>query len=295
MCIGTSRPIRQLADRFNSLQMGMVASDRVFKILDTNEHISDLGKNDKVNFKGNIKFKDVYFSYVPEHPVLKGISFDVYQGQSVALVGATGAGKTSIINILGRFYEIEKGEVLLEDVNINDFSLELLRKNIAVVLQDVFLFDDTIYGNITLGNNNISLDEVKAAAKLIGVHEFIMSLPGDYNYKVKERGAMLSVGQRQLLAFLRAYVYNPSVLVLDEATSSVDTESELLIQSAIQKLTEGRTSIIIAHRLSTIKSCDNIIVLDKGLIMEQGTHEELIQQSGYYKKLYDYQFAEVTV
>jgi ATP-binding cassette subfamily B multidrug efflux pump len=289
------RPIRQLADRFNSLQMGMVASDRVFKILDSDENISDTGKNDKVDFKGNIQFKDVHFSYVADHPVLRGITFQVKQGQSIALVGATGAGKTSIINVLGRFYEIESGEVLLEGVNIKEFQLDLLRKNIAVVLQDVFLFNDTIYGNISLGNPNISKEQVIEAAKLIGVHEFISKLPGGYDYSVRERGAMLSVGQRQLLAFLRAYVYNPKVLILDEATSSIDTESEILIQKAITKLTEGRTSIIIAHRLSTIKKCDNIIVLDKGLIVESGTHDELITQSGYYKKLYDYQFADVTV
>ncbi len=287
------RPIRQLADRFNSLQMGMVASDRVFKILDTNENIADTGHNDSNVFKGNIEFKEVHFSYVPNHPVLRGISFDVKEGQSIALVGATGAGKTSIINVLGRFYEIDKGEVLLEGVNINDFKLEELRKNIAVVLQDVFLFDDSIYGNITLGNNNISREEVIKAAKMIGVDEFISKLPGAYDYSVRERGAMLSVGQRQLLAFLRAYVYNPKVLILDEATSSIDTESELLIQKAILKLTEGRTSIIIAHRLSTIKRCDKIIVLDKGQIMEEGTHDELLLlKEGYYKRLYDYQFAE---
>ncbi len=289
------RPIRQLADRFNSLQMGMVASDRVFKILDSEENISDTGANDKVDFKGNIQFKDVHFSYVADHPVLRGISFDVKQGQSVALVGATGAGKTSIINVLGRFYEIESGEVLLEGVNIKEFKLDLLRKNIAVVLQDVFLFDDTIYGNISLGNTDITKEQVMDAAKLIGVHDFISKLPGGCDYSVRERGAMLSVGQRQLLAFLRAYVYNPKVLILDEATSSIDTESEILIQKAISKLTKGRTSIIIAHRLSTIKSCDNIIVLDKGLIVESGTHEELIMHSGYYKKLHDYQFADVTV
>ena len=289
------RPIRQLADRFNSLQMGMVASDRVFKILDSEENISDNGNNEKVDFKGNIQFKDVHFSYVADHPVLRGISFDVKEGQSIALVGATGAGKTSIINVLGRFYEIESGEVLLEGVNIKEFKLELLRKNIAVVLQDVFLFDDSIYGNISLGNKDITKEQVVEAAKLIGVHEFISSLPGGYDYRVRERGAMLSVGQRQLLAFLRAYVYNPKVLILDEATSSIDTESEILIQKAISKLTKGRTSIIIAHRLSTIKSCDNIIVLDKGLIVESGTHDELVAHNGYYKKLYDYQFADVMV
>ncbi|MCX6181662.1 MAG: ABC transporter ATP-binding protein, partial [Bacteroidetes bacterium] len=289
------RPIRQLADRFNTLQMGMVASDRVFKVLDSDEHVADEGKVEKMDVQGNIEFKNVHFSYVADHPVLKGISFKATKGQSIALVGATGAGKTSIINVLSRFYEIESGEVLIDGVNIKDIQLDLLRKNVAVVLQDVFLFDDSIYGNISLGNPAITRQQVEDAAKLIGVDEFIQRLPGGYDYSVRERGAMLSVGQRQLLAFLRAYVYNPKILVLDEATSSIDTESEILIQKAIQKLTEGRTSIIIAHRLSTIQSCDKIIVLDKGEIVESGSHHELLGQSGYYKRLYDYQFADINL
>ncbi|MFM7023684.1 MAG: ABC transporter ATP-binding protein [Flavobacteriales bacterium] len=287
------RPIRQLADRFNTLQMGMVASERVFKILDTEEHIANNGKVNEMNFEGSIEFKEVHFSYVPDHPVLKGISFKVNKGQSIALVGATGAGKSSIINVLSRFYEIESGEVLIDGMNINDLQLSLLRKNVAVVLQDVFLFDDSIYGNISLGNPSITHEQVENAAKMIGIDAFIQRLPGAYDYRVRERGAMLSVGQRQLLAFLRAYVYNPKILVLDEATSSVDTESELLIQKAIGKLTEGRTSIIIAHRLSTIQSCDKIIVLDKGEIVESGSHQELLGKTGYYKRLHDYQFADV--
>ena len=287
------RPIRQLADRFNTLQMGMVASERVFKIMDSDENLADDGKVEQMDCQGNIEFKDVYFSYEAEHPVLKGISFSAKQGQSIALVGATGAGKTSIINVLSRFYEIQSGSVLLDAVNIKDIQLEVLRKNVAVVLQDVFLFDDSIYGNITLGNPAITRQQVQEAALLIGVDEFIQRLPGAYDYRVRERGAMLSVGQRQLLAFLRAYVYDPKILVLDEATSSIDTESEMLIQKAIEKLTEGRTSIIIAHRLSTIQRCDKIIVLDKGEIVESGSHQELLSQAGYYKRLHEYQFADV--
>ena len=286
------RPIRQLADRFNTLQMGMVASERVFKIMDSDENLADEGTVAQMDCQGNIEFKDVYFSYEAENPVLKGISFTAKQGQSIALVGATGAGKTSIINVLSRFYEIESGSVLLDEVNIKDIRLEVLRKNVAVVLQDVFLFDDSIYGNITLGNPAITRQQVQEAALLIGVDEFIQRLPGAYDYRVRERGAMLSVGQRQLLAFLRAYVYDPKILVLDEATSSIDTESEMLIQKAIEKLTEGRTSIIIAHRLSTIQRCDKIIVLDKGKIVESGSHHELLSQAGYYKRLHEYQFAD---
>lgn len=284
------RPIRQLADRFNTLQMGMVAANRVFNILDTDEHISDEGSNAEIDVKGEIFFKDVWFAYKEENYVLKGVSFDVKEGQTLALVGATGAGKSSIINVLTKFYEIQKGTICIDGVDINDFTLEHLRKVTAVVLQDVFLFDDSIFNNITLNNPEISLDKVVEGAKLIGVHDYIMSLEGGYDYQVRERGVMLSVGQRQLLAFLRAYVYNPQILILDEATSSVDTQSEQLIQNAIEKLTQGRTSIVIAHRLSTIQNADQIIVMEQGEKVEQGTHKELLQVEGYYKKLFDYQF-----
>lgn len=285
------RPIRQLADRFNTLQMGMVAANRVFNVLDTNEHITNDGEIAKLDVKGNIQFKDVWFAYKDDDYVLKNINFELEKGKTLALVGATGAGKSSVINVLTKFYEINKGQILIDGTDINDLTLDYLRKVTAVVLQDVFLFDDTIYNNITLNNSNITKEEVIESAKLIGVHDYIMSLNGGYNYQVKERGAMLSVGQRQLLAFLRAYVYNPQILILDEATSSIDTESELLIQNAIDKLTKGRTSIIIAHRLSTIQKADQIIVMEKGEKVEQGSHQELIKIEGYYKKLYDYQFA----
>ncbi len=284
------RPIRQLADRFNTLQMGMVAANRVFNVLDTKEHISDEGANAEINVKGDISFKDVWFAYKEDNYVLKGVSFDVKEGQTLALVGATGAGKSSIINVLTKFYEIQKGTISIDGLNINEFTLEHLRKVTAVVLQDVFLFDDSILNNITLNNDSITKDKVIEGAKLIGVHDYIMSLEGGYDYQVRERGAMLSVGQRQLLAFLRAYVYNPQILILDEATSSVDTQSEQLIQRAIEKLTEGRTSIVIAHRLSTIQNADQIIVMDQGEKVEQGTHKELLNSEGYYKKLFDYQF-----
>ena len=284
------RPIRQLADRFNTLQMGMVAANRVFNVLDTDEHISDEGSNSSIDVKGGISFQDVWFAYKSESYVLKGVSFYVDKGQTLALVGATGAGKSSIINVLTKFYEIKKGTILIDGVNINDFTLEHLRKVTAVVLQDVFLFDDSILNNITLNNPDISKEKVVEGAKLIGVHDYIMELEGDYSYQVRERGAVLSVGQRQLLAFLRAYVYDPQILILDEATSSVDTQSEQLIQRAIEKLTEGRTSIVIAHRLSTIQNANQIIVMEQGEKVEQGTHKELLAVEGYYKRLFEYQF-----
>lgn len=283
------RPLRQIADKFNTLQMGMVAANRVFDILDTDSRIDDSGSIEK-DVKGDIKFSDVHFSYVENEEVLHGISFNVKAGETVAIVGATGAGKSTIINLLNRFYEIDSGNIYVDDIAITEYKLSSLREKIAVVLQDVFLFADTIANNISLKDPTISLEEIEAAAKQIGVHEFISSLPGGYQYNVKERGTMLSSGQRQLIAFLRAYVSNPSILVLDEATSSVDTYSEQLIQRATDKITEGRTSIIIAHRLHTIKKADKILVMDAGLIVETGNHKELLEKGGYYRNLYEAQF-----
>jgi len=285
------RPLRQIADKFNTLQMGMVAGERVFEILDTESQISKTGNVEASNFNGDIKFKNVHFSYVKDEKVLKGISFNVKAGETVAIVGATGAGKSTIINLVNRFYEIDSGEICMDNHNIEQYTLPSLRSEIAVVLQDVFLFSDSIFNNIILSNEEITLEDVKKAAKEIGIHEFIMSLPNDYNYNVKERGAMLSSGQRQLIAFLRAYVSKPSVLILDEATSSIDSYSEKLIQEATDKITKHQTSIIIAHRLTTVKKADRIIVMDKGKIVEQGSHSELLNKSGYYKTLYDMQFA----
>ena len=286
------RPLRQIADKFNQLQMGIVAGERVFKIIDTESSITKNGTIKAENLKGNINFNDVRFSYNKGEEVLKGINLDVTKGQTVAIVGATGAGKSTIINLINRFYEIDSGEILVDDVSVKDYTLDSLRKEIAIVLQDVFLFSDSILNNITLKSDSITEDQVIEAAKQIGIHEFIMTLPGGYHYNVKERGAMLSSGQRQLIAFLRAYVSNPSVLILDEATSSVDAYAEQLIQYATDKITRGRTSIIIAHRLATIKSADKIIVMDKGLIVEEGTHSDLLEkESGYYKNLYDKQFS----
>ena len=285
------RPLNQIANKFNTLQMGMVAANRVFAVLDTNAHIDDKGQIEAPLFKGDIKFEDVHFSYIKDEEVLKGISFEVYSGQTIAIVGATGAGKSTIINLLNRFYDIQKGTIKIDDTDIKSITLESLRAQIAVVLQDVFLFADTILNNITLNDKNITEEDVHQAAKDIGIHDFIMSLPNGYNYNVKERGAMLSSGQRQLISFLRAYVTNPSILVLDEATSSVDSYSEQLIQDATDKITKGRTSIVIAHRLATIKKADKIIVMDSGLIVEQGTHKELLKKKdGYYRNLYEVQF-----
>ena len=285
------RPIRELADKFNTLQMGVVSSERVFRVLDTNEHIEDSGTIESGRMTGDIEFKNVWFAYKQNDHVLKDISFKVGHGETLALVGATGSGKTSIINLLSRFYEFEKGTIHIDGRSIKDYSKEYLRHNIAVVLQDVFLFSDTIYRNITLGDDSISLEKVIEAAKDFGAHEFISELPGGYEYNVMERGAMLSVGQRQLISFIRAYVHNPAILVLDEATSSIDTESENIIQRALEKLMEGRTSIVIAHRLATIQNADRILVLEKGKILEIGSHQELLQQDGHYRTLFELQYA----
>lgn len=284
------RPIRELADKFNTLQMGMVSSERIFQLLDTQEQTVNKGELKPQILKAEVEFKNVSFAYNEDQPVLKNISFKIESGKTLALVGATGAGKSSIINLLNRFYEINKGEILLDGVDVRDYELSFLRSQIATVLQDVFLFSDTIEENIRLKNKSISTEEIIQAAKEVGAHDFIMRLPDGYQYNVMERGATLSVGQAQLISFIRALVYNPKILVLDEATSSVDTETEELIQSAIQKLMKGRTSIVIAHRLSTIQNADEIIVLDKGEIIEQGTHQELLKLNGAYKKLYDLQF-----
>jgi len=285
------RPLHQIANKFNTLQMGMVAADRVFKVLDTQSNIEDFGTEKLTNFKGEIEFDKVSFSYVANEPVLKNISFQVEPGQTIALVGSTGAGKTTIINLLNRFYDISSGAIRFDGKDIKTFSLKSLRKNVAVVLQDVFLFADTIFQNITLGDPKHSLVDVKAAAKQIGIYDFISSLPGGYQYNVKERGAMLSSGQRQLISFLRAYIINPKLLILDEATASIDSYSEQLIQDATKKITKGRTSIVIAHRLATIQKADKIIVMDAGEIVEFGTHKSLLKnQDGIYRGLYEAQF-----
>jgi ATP-binding cassette subfamily B multidrug efflux pump len=285
------RPIRQLADKFNTLQMGMVGADRIFKVLDTDEVATDEGKLAPAELQGEIEFNNVWFAYNDENWVLKDINFHVKPGETLALVGATGAGKSSTINILNRFYDIGKGEVKVDGHDIREYKVDYLRSKIATVIQDVFLFTDTIGNNISLNNTDITREEIIAAAKDVGAHEFIERLPGGYDYNVMERGATLSAGQAQLISFIRALVYNPAILVLDEATSSVDTETELLIQTAINKLMQGRTAIVIAHRLSTIQNADKIIVLDHGEIKEMGTHQELLRiDNGYYRKLYDLQF-----
>lgn len=285
------RPIRMLADRFNVLQMGMVGSERVFRVLDTDDRIVNQGTITEGTIKGDIVFDNVKFAYNEPEYVLHGIDFSMEAGQTVAFVGATGAGKSTIINILSRFYQFQDGQITIDGKDIHEYELVHLRRNIGVVLQDVFLFSDTVMNNIALGNPDVSKDEVIEAAKAVGAHGFISKLPGGYDFDVRERGGTLSVGQRQLISFIRAYVHDPKILVLDEATSSIDSETEELIQIATERLTENRTSIVIAHRLSTIQKADKIIVLDHGNIVEQGTHEELLEKDGQYKRLYDLQFA----
>lgn len=284
------RPLRVLADKFNTLQMGMVASERVFKILDNEDQIPDKGTKDAAGMRGDIVFDHVHFAYTEDRYVLKDISFHARSGDTVAIVGHTGSGKTTIISILNRLYEIQKGQIKIDGVDISEYTLNSLRSKIGVVLQDVFLFSGSIYENITLRNPQISRERVEHAARLIGMHDFIMQLPGGYDYQVMERGSTLSLGQRQLISFVRALLYDPAILILDEATSSVDTESEALIQQAIDKLIAGRTAIVIAHRLSTISKANTIIVLDKGEIREMGNHEELLKLGGFYYKLHSMQF-----
>jgi ATP-binding cassette subfamily B protein len=285
------RPLRMLADKFNTLQMGVVSSERVFRILDLKDTTESYGTLKPENLNGNIEFKDVWFAYNDDDYVMKGVSFKVKQGEMLAIIGATGSGKTTITNLINKFYQINKGEILIDNISIDEYDLFALRKRIAIVLQDVFLFSGTIYENITLHNESISLESVIDAAKDVGAHEFIMNLPGGYQYEVMERGATLSVGQRQLIAFIRALVYNPDILILDEATSSVDRESEILIQKATEKLVSGRTSLVIAHRLSTIQKADKILVMDSGEVKEMGNHKDLIaDKEGHYKKLYEMQF-----
>jgi|TARA_B110000495_G_scaffold193978_1_gene199804 subfamily B ATP-binding cassette protein MsbA len=285
------RPLRQIADKFNTLQMGMVAANRVFKIIDTESRIPNNGNLNRDLINGDVQFKNIIFSYIDGEEVIKDISFKINSGEKVAIVGSTGSGKTTIINLVTRFYDPQSGLIELNNTNIKDFEISALRSKIALVLQDVFLFADTILNNITLWNKSISFDNVITAAKKIGIHEFIMSLPEGYNYNVKERGIMLSQGQRQLISFLRAYLKNPSILILDEATSSVDSNSEELIKNATIKITENKTSIIIAHRLSTILNSDRILVMDSGKLVESGTHKELIKKKdGYYRSLYEIQF-----
>lgn len=284
------RPIRELVDKFNTLQMGMVSAERIFEVLDTQEQTPNTGTQKPDSIRGEIVFDKVWFAYNDENWVLKDISFDIKPGETLALVGATGAGKSSVINILSRFYEVNQGAILLDGEDIRTYELNYLRRTIATVLQDVFLFSDTIANNISLNDPDITREQIVSAAKEVGAHEFIERLPGGYDYQVQERGATLSSGQAQLVSFIRVLVHNPQILVLDEATSSVDTETEQLIQQATNTLMEGRTSIVIAHRLSTIQKADKIIVMDKGEIKEMGSHQELLQEGGFYKRLYDLQF-----
>ena len=293
LCLGLLfRPLRVIADKFNVLQMGVIASERVFDILDNEDVAEQKGKYKPQAISGSISFKEVWFAYLEERYVLKDINFNIEAGETLAIVGHTGSGKTSIISLLNRLYHIQKGEIKLDGKNIDDYDLDFLRSKIGIVLQDVFLFSGSVLDNVTLRNTNISKEAVVEACKLIGIHEFIEKLPGGYNYNVMERGATLSLGQRQLISFARALLYNPSILVLDEASSSIDTESELLIQHAIEKLIAGRTSIIIAHRLSTIRKANKILVLDAGEVKEMGTHVELIAKQGYYYQLHKLQFAK---
>lgn len=284
------RPLRVIADKFNVLQMGIIASERVFKVLDNDDFADDNGTYAPEKIAGKLEFDKVWFAYEKENHVLKDVSFHAKPGETIAIVGHTGSGKTTIISLLNRLYHIQKGEIRIDDKNIEEYKLDALRSRIGVVLQDVFLFSGSVIDNITLRNPSISREQVIEAAKMIGMHDFILRLPGGYDYNVMERGATLSLGQRQLLSFIRAILYNPSILILDEATSSVDTESEMLIQRAIDTLIEGRTSIVIAHRLSTIRKASRIIVLDKGVVKEMGTHDELIRLKGYYSKLHEMQF-----
>jgi ATP-binding cassette subfamily B protein len=294
------RPVRMLADKFNSLQMGMVAANRVFEILDNDKNVANNGSHPATNLKGDIVFEDVFFTYDQDKSAseisnwtLNGLSFSLDSGKTMAIVGSTGAGKTTIINILNRFYEIHKGKIFIDGTELRDYELFSLRKQIAIVLQDVFLFSGTVFENITLKDPNISLEQVIDASKMIGAHEFILRLPGDYNYQVMERGATLSMGQRQLISFVRALVFNPKILILDEATSAIDPETEGIIQHAIEKLIEKRTSIIIAHRLSTIQHADSILVLDKGKVLETGTHAELMKvDNGFYRDLVETAYAQ---
>ena len=286
------RPLRVIADKFNVLQMGMIASERVFKVLDNDDFTKDNGKYVPTHLKGTIEFKNVWFAYIDEQYVLRNISFNIDAGKTIAIVGHTGSGKTSIISLINRLYKIQKGSIEIDGHNIDDYQLDFLRSKTGVVLQDVFLFSGSVLENVTLRNPDIKKEDVVKAAKLIGLHDFIMRLPGGYDYNVMERGATLSMGQRQLLSFVRALLYDPAILILDEATSSIDSESEALLQQAIDKLIAGRTSIVIAHRLSTIRKANKIIVLDKGEIKEVGSHDELMQKQGFYYQLHKMQFQE---
>lgn len=289
------RPIRELIDKFNTLQMGMVSAERIFEVLDTDEFTPNNGVKTLDVVRGEIAFENVWLAYNEQNWVLKDVTFHVKPGETLALVGATGAGKSSTINILSRFYEIQKGSILLDGIDIREYDLDFLRSHIATVLQDVFLFSDTIFNNITLHNPTITKEEVIEAAKKVGAYDFIMKLPGGFDYPVQERGATLSAGQAQLVSFIRALVYNPTILILDEATSSIDTETEIMIQQAIDQMMTGRTAIVIAHRLSTIQKADKIVVFDKGEIKEIGTHSELLAKEGYYKSLYDLQFNSIGI